>query len=177
MAVGIYMAGDSGRLLHMQKRLCVGAAYHKQICIRPLYGISIHQSRWLAGPVYLHGLTELVLQMHGGLGYVQIVSVILIELGWICRGALHSDGILPTADSERHRSFAFPCSPTRSPAFCTAAPVMWKDTAYGLLLLGCSWSHFAARCNAAITVPHAQMQLSAMRVLLIPRLCSRRIFL
>ena len=41
MALGIYMAGDSGCPLHMQKRFCVGAAavgrrYHKQICIQPL---------------------------------------------------------------------------------------------------------------------------------------------
>ena len=35
----------------------------------------------LAGPVHLHGLTGLVLQVHGGFSFVDIVRIILVKLG------------------------------------------------------------------------------------------------
>ena len=35
----------------------------------------------IAGPIYLHDLTGLVIQVHGGIGLGQIVGIILVELG------------------------------------------------------------------------------------------------
>lgn len=34
-------------------------------------GVCVHQRRRLAGPVHLHGLAGLMLQMHGGFGFVK----------------------------------------------------------------------------------------------------------
>ena len=80
------MAGDPGLLLHVQKCLCVGVAAvgqhrHKQVCVQFLTGVRVHQGCRLTGPVYLHGLTGLVFQVHSGFGLVDIVRVILVELG------------------------------------------------------------------------------------------------
>lgn len=47
----------------------------------PLPGVFVHKRCRLAGPVHLHGLTGLMLQMHGGFGFVNIVRIILVELG------------------------------------------------------------------------------------------------
>ena len=84
--VGAHMAGDPGLLLHVQKGLCVGVSAvwqhrHKQIGVQPLPGVCVHQSCCLARPVHLHGLAGLVFQVHGGFGLVDIVCVVLVELG------------------------------------------------------------------------------------------------
>ena len=84
--VGVDMAGDPGLLLHIQKGLCVCIAAvwqhrYKQICFQPLPGVCVHQSCRLASPVHLHGFTRLVFQMHGSFGFVDIVRIILVELG------------------------------------------------------------------------------------------------
>ena len=83
--VGVDMAGDPSLLFHVQKGLCVGIAAvwqhsNEQVGIQPLPGVCIHQSCRLAGPIHLHGLAGLVLQMHGGFRFVDIVCIILVEL-------------------------------------------------------------------------------------------------
>ena len=84
--VSAHMAGDPGLLLHVQEGLCVGVAAvwqhrYKQVGVQPLPGVCVHQRRRLARPVHLHGLAGLVLQMHGGFRFVDIVCVVLVELG------------------------------------------------------------------------------------------------
>ena len=80
------MTGNPGLLLHVQEGLCVGVAAvwqhrYKQVYIQPLPGVCVHQRCRLARPVHLHGLAGLVLQVHGGFGLVDIVCVVLVELG------------------------------------------------------------------------------------------------
>ena len=80
------MTGDPGLLLHVQEGLCVGVAAvwqhrYKQVGVQPLPGVCVHQSCRLARPVHLHGLAGLVLQVHGGFRFVDIVRIILVELG------------------------------------------------------------------------------------------------
>lgn len=84
--VGVDVVGDLGLLLHSQEGLCVGVAAiwqhrYKQVGVQPFPGIRIHQCCRLARPVHLHGLARLVLQVHGGFGFVGIVCIILVELG------------------------------------------------------------------------------------------------
>lgn len=84
--IGVDMTGDPCLLLHVQKGLCVCVAAvwqhrYKQVGIQPLPSVRVHQSCRLPRPVHLHGLTGLVLQVHGGFRFVDIVRVILIELG------------------------------------------------------------------------------------------------
>ena len=73
--IRVDMAGDPGFLFYVQKGLCVGVSAvgehrHKQIGVQPLSCVRVHQGRCLTGLVHLHGLTGLVLQMHGGFGFV-----------------------------------------------------------------------------------------------------------
>lgn len=84
--VGVDVAGNPRLLSHVQKGFCVGVAAvgqycYKQVGIQPLSRIRVHQSRCLPGPVHLHGLAWFVLQAHGGFGFVDIVCVVLVELG------------------------------------------------------------------------------------------------
>ena len=84
--VGVDMAGNPGFLFHVQKGLCVGVSAvwqhrYKQVGVQPFPGICVHQSRCLARPVHLHGFTRLVFQVHGGFRFVDIVCVVLVELG------------------------------------------------------------------------------------------------
>ena len=84
--VGVDMACDPGLPLHVRKGLCVGVAAieqhcYKQVGIQPRTGVRVHQCRCLASPVHLHGLAGLVLQVHGSFGLVDIVCVVLVELG------------------------------------------------------------------------------------------------
>ena len=80
------MTGDPGLLPHVRKGLCVGITAvrqhcHKQIGLQPITGIRVYQGCRLAGPVHLHGLAGLVRQVHSGLRLVDIVRVVLVELG------------------------------------------------------------------------------------------------
>lgn len=84
--VGVDMASDSCFLLHVQKSLCVSVAAvwkhsHKQVGLQLLTSVRIHQGRRLASPVHLHGLTRLVIQVHGSFRLMDIFCVVLVELG------------------------------------------------------------------------------------------------
>ena len=84
--VGVDMTGDPGLLFHVQESLCVGVSTvrkhrHKQVGVQPLPGVCVRRGCCLARPVHLHGLAGLVFQVHGSFGLVDIVRVILVELG------------------------------------------------------------------------------------------------
>lgn len=92
--IGVDMTGDPGLLLHVQEGLCVCVAAvwqhrYKQVGIQPLPSVRVHQSCRLPRPVHLHGLTGLVLQVHGGFRNPGPLPVFLTELRvHVWRGAV-----------------------------------------------------------------------------------------
>lgn len=54
---------------------------NEQILFNKLTAIRIDNVGGLACPVNLHSVSRLVFQVHGGLGFVNIIRVILVELG------------------------------------------------------------------------------------------------
>ena len=44
-------------------------------------GVCVNNSGSIAGPVHLHNLTRLVVQVHGSVDLCQIVGIVLVELG------------------------------------------------------------------------------------------------
>ena len=53
----------------------------KQICLGYLTGNGIMDIQRRSGPVYFHGISGLVLNPHGGLGYAGSLTVLLAVLG------------------------------------------------------------------------------------------------
>ncbi len=89
-AVGIHMGHDPGVLFHVQKCLGIGITAvwknrDEQIRRDSFSCIGIYDPHRVAGPIHLHGLAGLVLQMHCGFGLVNILSVILVELCGLVR--------------------------------------------------------------------------------------------
>ena len=84
--VGVDMTGNPGLLLHVQKGLpcrrsrCMAAPLQTGRR-QPLPGVCVHQRRRLAAQSTCMVLAGLVLQMHGGFRFVDIVCVVLVELG------------------------------------------------------------------------------------------------
>jgi hypothetical protein len=56
------------------------AGRRQKICGYEFAGIRVCNSSCLTGPVYLHGLAQLVLQVHSCLGFADVIRVIFIEL-------------------------------------------------------------------------------------------------
>ena len=88
--IGMDMGVDPRLLLHTQKTLgiritAVRQHSDKQIHRNDLAGIRVDDTAGLPGPVYLHGVARLVIHMHGSLGFVDIVSIMLVELGGLIR--------------------------------------------------------------------------------------------
>ena len=80
------MGIDPGLLLHIQEafRIYVAAVRQhsdKQIHRNDLAGIRVNDTAGLPCPVYLHGVAGFVIHMHGSLGFMDIVGVVLVELG------------------------------------------------------------------------------------------------
>ena len=57
----------------------VGQGRHKHIGRDDLAGVRVNDGSGIAGPVHLHDLTGLVIYVHGGIGFRQVVTVILVE--------------------------------------------------------------------------------------------------
>ena len=60
----------------------VGQGCHKHIGRDHYFtGVCVNNSGSIAGPVHLHNLAGLVVQVHGGVDLCQIVGIVLVELG------------------------------------------------------------------------------------------------
>ena len=68
------------RLLHSCSR-CTAGLLRKHIGRDNFTGVCVNNSGSIAGPVHLHNLTGLVVQVHGSVDLYQIVGIILVELG------------------------------------------------------------------------------------------------
>ena len=111
--VSIDVCRDPGILLHIQKcfDICISAVRqhrHKQVRIQQLAGGGIqHMSRG-ASPVYLHGLAGLVIQVHRGLGFVDVLRVVLVELRGLVRKLAGCPALLAVLDPQQaQRDTAF----------------------------------------------------------------------
>ena len=74
-----------GLLVHAQKcfHIAVGTARqrcHKDICGDDLAGLRVHDCCCITSPVHLQDLTGLVIQMHGSVDSVEVITVVLVEL-------------------------------------------------------------------------------------------------
>ena len=59
----------------------VGQGCHEHIGRDNFTGVCVNNSGSIAGPVHLHNLAGLVVQVHGGVYLCQIVRIVLVELG------------------------------------------------------------------------------------------------
>ena len=59
----------------------VGQGCHEHIGRDHFTGVCVNNSGSIAGPVHLHNLTGLVVQVHGSVDLCQIVGIVLVELG------------------------------------------------------------------------------------------------
>ena len=97
------MRRDPGVLLHVQKCLNIRIAAvrqycYKQVCVQQLASGGVqHMSRG-ASPVYLHGLTGLVIQVHSGFGLVNVVCVVLVKLRGLVRKLAGRPALLTVFD-------------------------------------------------------------------------------
>lgn len=88
--IGMDMGIDPGFLFHIQEtfRICIAAVRqhgNKQIHRDNFTGIRVDDTAGLPGSVYLHSVAGFVIHMHSGLGFVDIVGIMLVELGGLIR--------------------------------------------------------------------------------------------
>ena len=88
--VGIHMSGGPCLLVHGEKGFhiavaAVGQRGHEHIGRDDLAGVRVNDGSGVTGPVHLHDLTRLVIQVHDGVSLGQIVGVILVELDGLVR--------------------------------------------------------------------------------------------
>ena len=78
------MGGGPGLLVHGKEGLhiavfAVGQHCHEHIGRDDLAGVRIDNSGSITSPVHLHNLAGLVIQMHDGIDFCQVIRVILVE--------------------------------------------------------------------------------------------------
>ena len=88
--VCVDVGGSPAFLIHREKcfHITVSAVWqtrHKDICWNCFTGIRINYSCSIPGPIDLHDLTRLVIQVHRGISLHHIVIVVLIELRGLIR--------------------------------------------------------------------------------------------
>ena len=79
------MSIDPGFLLHIQETLCIRITAvwqhrNEQIYRNDYSSIRVDDATGLPGSVYLHSVARLVIHMHSGLGFVDKVGIMLVEL-------------------------------------------------------------------------------------------------
>ena len=84
--VSIHMGSGLGLLVHGEKGFYIAVAAvwqgcHEHIGRDNFTGVCVNNSGSIAGPVHLHNLTGLVVQVHGSVDLYQIVGIVLAELG------------------------------------------------------------------------------------------------
>lgn len=101
--VSIDVRRDPGVLLHIQKCLNIRIAAvrqhrYEQVRVQQLTGGCIqHMSRG-ASPVYLQGLAGFVIQVHRGLGLVDVLRVVLVKLRGLVRKLASRPALLTVLD-------------------------------------------------------------------------------
>ena len=88
--VGVDMGRSPALLVHGEESLhiavpAVGQRCHKYIRGNDFASIRVNDGSGISSPVHLHNLSWLVVQVHRGIGLVEIVAVVLIELGRLVR--------------------------------------------------------------------------------------------
>ena len=106
--VGIYMGGDPYLLVHGKESFYITVAAARQCCHEHLScdnfaGVCVNNGGGVAGPVLLHNLTRFVIQMHGGIGFCQVIRVVLVELGGLIRNLACSSTLIAVFPPEQIR--------------------------------------------------------------------------
>ena len=84
--VSIRIGCGPSLLVHGEKGFYIALAAVRQRCHEYIgrdnfAGICVNNSGSIADPVHLYNLTGLVVQVHGSVGFCQIICVILVEMG------------------------------------------------------------------------------------------------
>lgn len=87
---GIHMGGGPRLLIHGEEGLHIavtaaGKGRHEHIGGNDLAGVRVDDRGGIACPVHLHDLTGLMIQVHGGVRFRKVLSVILVELSGLVR--------------------------------------------------------------------------------------------
>src|SRR5208283_5518830 len=90
IAICIYMGRDPVFLPHVLECFHIGISAvwqngNEQVFFDEFTGIRIDNMGGLARPVNLNNVSRLVFKVHGGLGFVNVVCVVLVELGGFVR--------------------------------------------------------------------------------------------
>lgn len=90
IAVRMNIRCDSGFLLHIQECFCICVSAMREDCneqvrVQTLSCVCIQDTGRLSSPVYLHGFSGTMLQIHGCFRFMNIVCVILVELRRLVR--------------------------------------------------------------------------------------------
>ena len=88
--VGVDMGGSPALLVHGEESLhitvpAVGLRCHKYIRGNNFPCVCVNDGSSITCPVHLHNFSRLVVQVHRSFGLVEIVAVVLIELGRLVR--------------------------------------------------------------------------------------------
>ena len=111
--VGVDMGGSPALLIHGEEGLHIAVATIRQgrnehISRDDFAGIRVNNGSGITCPVHLHDLSGLVVQVHGGIGLVEIVAVVLIELGRLVRnfaGRFALVAVFQPQQIQRHTAF------------------------------------------------------------------------
>ena len=103
---GVHMGGGPGLLVHREEGLhiavtAVGQRCHEHIVRDHFAGIRVNDGGGVTGPVHLHDLTGLVIQVHGGVCFGQIVGVVLVELGGLVRDLARRPALVAVFEPEQ----------------------------------------------------------------------------